>query len=115
MPDRSAVLLLSGGLDSTTLLALASAEGYVIHALTFRYGQRHAQEVEVARRIERHYGAHQDVEWAIARSLSLPEALLVVQARPVTTRPGSEPRHVVSALSLVLGAFGAPGDAEPRV
>jgi pyruvate,water dikinase len=71
--------------------------------------------VEVARRIERHYGAHQDVEWAIARSLSLPEALLVVQARPVTTRPGSEPRHVVSALSLVLGAFGAPGDAEPRV
>ena len=51
MPDRQAVLLLSGGLDSTTLLALASAEGYSIHALTFRYGQRHAHEVNAAKRI----------------------------------------------------------------
>jgi phosphoenolpyruvate synthase/pyruvate phosphate dikinase len=71
--------------------------------------------VDVARRIERHYGTHQDVEWAIARSRSLPEALLVLQARPVTTRPESEPMQSASALSLVLGTFGAPGDAEPRV
>jgi len=71
--------------------------------------------VEVARRIERHYGAHQDVEWAIARSQLLPEALLVLQARPVTTRPKPEPKPSASALSLVLGAFGAPpDDAEPR-
>ena len=61
VPDRSAVLLLSGGLDSTTLLALASAEGYAVHALTFRYGQRHAQEVEVARRIANRYGVRQHV------------------------------------------------------
>ena len=55
MPDRPAVLLLSGGLDSTTLLALASAEGYAIHALTFRYGQRHAHEVDAARRVAERY------------------------------------------------------------
>jgi len=55
VPDRPAVLLLSGGLDSTTLLALASAEGYAIHALTFRYGQRHAHEVDAARRVADRY------------------------------------------------------------
>ena len=70
--------------------------------------------VEVARRIERHYGAHQDVEWAIARSQRLPEALLVLQARPVTTRPKPEPKPSASALSLVLGTFGAPPDDAER-
>jgi 7-cyano-7-deazaguanine synthase len=50
-----AVLLLSGGLDSTTLLALASRDGYAVHALTFRYGQRHGLEVDRARRIAQHY------------------------------------------------------------
>lgn len=61
MADRPAVLLLSGGLDSTTLLALACAEGYAVHALTFRYGQRHAHEVNAARRIADRYGARQHV------------------------------------------------------
>ena len=50
-----AVLLLSGGLDSTTLLALASRDGYAVHTLTFRYGQRHGLEVDRARRIAQHY------------------------------------------------------------
>jgi pyruvate,water dikinase len=70
--------------------------------------------VEVARRIERHYGGHQDVEWAIARSQLLPEALLVLQARPVTTRPKAGTKPSATALSLVLGTFGASGDTEPR-
>jgi pyruvate,water dikinase len=70
--------------------------------------------VDVARRIERHYGGHQDVEWAIARSHELPEALRVVQARPVTTRPKATSKSAASALSLVLGTFGAPADTEPR-
>ncbi|MGH7669489.1 MAG: 7-cyano-7-deazaguanine synthase QueC [Gemmatimonadaceae bacterium] len=46
-----AVLLLSGGLDSTTTLAIAKAEGHEIHALSFRYGQRHRHEVEAAARV----------------------------------------------------------------
>jgi len=52
-----AVLLLSGGLDSTTLLALAREQGFEVHALTFRYGQRHAHEVGAARRVAERYGA----------------------------------------------------------
>jgi 7-cyano-7-deazaguanine synthase len=50
MPPR-AVVLLSGGLDSTTALAIARAEGYECHALSFEYGQRHARELESARRV----------------------------------------------------------------
>jgi 7-cyano-7-deazaguanine synthase len=46
-----AVVLLSGGLDSTTTLAIARSEGFDVHAMTFRYGQRHAMEVEAARRV----------------------------------------------------------------
>ncbi len=54
---RPAVVLLSGGLDSTTLLAQAVSDGYSAHALTVLYGQRHAQEVDAARRIAARYGA----------------------------------------------------------
>src|SRR6476661_9923021 len=50
-----AVLLLSGGLDSTTMLAYAVDKGFDIHALTFRYGQRHAAEIEAARRVAKSY------------------------------------------------------------
>lgn len=46
-----AVVLLSGGLDSTTTLAVAQSEGFEAHALTFRYGQRDEAEIEAARRI----------------------------------------------------------------
>ena len=58
---RVAVLLLSGGLDSTTVLALATSERYDVHALTFRYGQRHEHEVEAARRIAARYGVAKHV------------------------------------------------------
>ncbi len=43
--------MLSGGLDSTTALALAHEEGYLLHCLTFRYGQRHSREVAAARKV----------------------------------------------------------------
>ncbi len=51
MSGRSAVVLLSGGLDSTTVLAIARSEGFVPYALSFHYGQRHVAELEAARRI----------------------------------------------------------------
>ncbi len=48
---KSAVVLFSGGLDSTTCLAIAKSEGYICHALSFDYGQRHATELETAKRV----------------------------------------------------------------
>jgi pyruvate, water dikinase len=63
--------------------------------------------VETARRVERHFGSHQDVEWAIARDRPLPESLFVLQARPVTARPEAAPKLSASALSLVMDTFGA--------
>jgi len=55
--QRKAVILLSGGLDSATVMAIAKAEGYELYALTFQYGQRHAIEIEAARRIAAALGA----------------------------------------------------------
>ena len=54
---KRAVVLLSGGLDSTTTLATAIAEGYETYALSFEYGQRHKIEIGAARRIARALGA----------------------------------------------------------
>src|SRR5215203_468789 len=59
MPN--AVLLLSGGLDSTTMLAYALEAGFDVHAMTFRYGQRHAAEIDAARRVARHYPVREHV------------------------------------------------------
>ena len=56
-----AVLLLSGGLDSTTMLALAVQHGFDVHAMTFRYGQRHSAEIDAARRVASHYGVRDHV------------------------------------------------------
>lgn len=56
---KKAVILLSGGLDSTTVLAIAHAEGYELHSLAFDYGQRHQREVEAASAVARHYGVTQ--------------------------------------------------------
>jgi 7-cyano-7-deazaguanine synthase len=49
--SKRAVVLLSGGLDSTTCLAIAKAEGYELYSLSFDYGQRHRVELEVAERV----------------------------------------------------------------
>ena len=52
---RKAVVLLSGGLDSTTVLAKAIDDGYDVYALSFNYGQRHSVELEAARRVAEAY------------------------------------------------------------
>jgi 7-cyano-7-deazaguanine synthase len=64
MTARKAVVLLSGGLDSATVLAIARAEGYACHALSVDYGQRHRAELDAARRVATALGA---VEHRIAR------------------------------------------------
>ena len=57
--QKKAIILLSGGLDSTTCLALASHQGFECHALSFRYGQKHDIELERAKTIAQHYQVEQ--------------------------------------------------------
>ena len=54
---KKAVILLSGGMDSATILAMAKAEGYECHCLSFRYGQRHSVELNAATKIAKVFGA----------------------------------------------------------
>jgi pyruvate,water dikinase len=68
--------------------------------------------VEVGKRVERYFGARQDIEWAIAREMDLPDSLFVVQSRPVTglSKPDSESEakdKPASAMSLLMSTFGA--------
>ena len=56
-PNAPAVVLLSGGLDSATVLAIAKKLGYAVHALSFRYGQRHSSELDAATRVAKSLGA----------------------------------------------------------
>ncbi len=55
--ERPAVVLLSGGLDSTTVLAIARDQGFTPYALSFRYGQRHSVELRAAERVAKAMGA----------------------------------------------------------
>ncbi len=72
--SEKAIVLLSGGLDSSTVLAVAAREGYDVHALSFRYGQKHTFELEAARRIARHFGVREH------RILDLPSDLFADSA-----------------------------------
>ncbi|MGN0926333.1 7-cyano-7-deazaguanine synthase QueC [Ectopseudomonas mendocina] len=56
MNDKKAVILLSGGLDSATVVAMARAEGYACYSMSFDYGQRHRAELQAAERVARQLG-----------------------------------------------------------
>ncbi|VXB78409.1 7-cyano-7-deazaguanine synthase QueC [Pseudomonas sp. 8O] len=56
MNDKKAVILLSGGLDSATVVAMANAEGYSCYSMSFDYGQRHRAELQAAERVARQLG-----------------------------------------------------------
>ena len=58
---KKAVILLSGGLDSTTCLAIAKQEGYELHALSFNYGQRHEFEIDAAKNVANSIGVKNQI------------------------------------------------------
>jgi 7-cyano-7-deazaguanine synthase len=89
-------VLLSGGLDSTTALAIARSQGFVCHALTVRYGQLHRVELAAAARVATTLGA---VEHRVV------EVDLAALARSALTTPG-----VDVPKDRGLAAIGAPGD-----
>jgi 7-cyano-7-deazaguanine synthase len=117
--EKRAVVLLSGGLDSTTTLAIALNEGYAVHALTFRYGQRHEIEIEAARRIASafHASAHVVVDFdlrtfggsALTGNIDVPKGRSVEEMAsgiPVTYVPARNTIFLSFALAWaeVLGA-----------
>jgi 7-cyano-7-deazaguanine synthase len=80
-PGRPAIVLLSGGLDSTTCLAIAQAEGFTPVALSFRYGQRHTVELDCARRTAEAAGVEHlvaDVDLAAFGGSALTDAAIAV-------------------------------------
>jgi len=86
-----AVVLLSGGLDSATALAIAREQGFSCYALSVDYGQRHAAELEAARRVARAGGAREHrvmcVDLAGIGGSALPDASIAVPETPTTGIP----------------------------
>src|SRR6188472_3629443 len=105
MPD--AVVLLSGGLDSYTAAAIARADGFRLNALTVRYGQRHASEVEAARAVAKWLGVARHVEVDVGLSAfggsSLTTDTPVPKDRPID--PTEIPSTYVPARNTVFLAL----------
>jgi phosphoenolpyruvate synthase/pyruvate phosphate dikinase len=70
--------------------------------------------VEVGRRVERHFGSPQDVEWAIARGGELPSSLYLLQSRPVTATARRRQAEPTSAMGLLMSTFGAGSGSDPE-
>jgi 7-cyano-7-deazaguanine synthase len=103
---KPAVVLLSGGLDSATAFAFAKAEGFQVHALSIRYGQRHAVELEAARRVARHLGAVKhlivDVDLTAIGGSALTDKIEVPKDRPFEQIEAGIPVTYVPARNTVL-------------
>ncbi|HUL02244.1 MAG TPA: 7-cyano-7-deazaguanine synthase QueC [Gemmatimonadales bacterium] len=114
-----AVVLLSGGVDSATVLAIARRDGFEAYALTFRYGQRHAAEVDAARQVARAQGVtrHEILDLDLRRfggsaltdDIAVPKdraPLEMAQGIPVTYVPARNTIFLSFALAWaeVLGA-----------
>lgn len=105
---RKAVVLLSGGLDSATTLAIAQREGYVAHALSIAYGQRHAAELKAAFRLAKAaaVAGHQTIEVnldAVGGS-ALTDRRMAVPEAPTTGIPVTYvPARNTVFLALALG------------
>lgn len=107
-----AVVLLSGGLDSTTVLALAAAEGRALFALSFRYGQRHEAELASAARQAARFGAraHETVDLShLGRLVATGTSLLRESTQGVPkdrqSTPGEIPSTYVPARNTLFLAY----------
>ena len=114
--QRPAVILLSGGVDSTTTLAIARAEGFRPYALTLRYGQRHAVEIAAAERVARALGVQEHVIFdidlrtfggsALTADIPVPHSSQPAAGIPITYVPARNTIFLSLALAWaeVLGA-----------
>jgi 7-cyano-7-deazaguanine synthase len=106
---KSAVVLLSGGLDSTTTLAIAKHEGFRLHALTFQYGQRHAVEVAAAQRVAQAFGVERhviaDIDLRIFGGSALTNDLAVPKSRASEAISHGIPITYVPARNTIFLAY----------
>jgi len=105
---KPAVVLLSGGLDSATVLAIANAQNFRSFALSVHYGQRHHAELAAARRIAAHLGAHEHrvmgVDLAGIGGSALTDSTRAVPEAPTAGIPATYvPARNTLLLSLALG------------
>jgi 7-cyano-7-deazaguanine synthase len=105
----SAVLLLSGGLDSATLLAWAVDAGFSVYAMTFRYGQRHACEIEAARRVASRYPLRDhvvvDIDLRAFGGSALTSDVPVPKDRPIDDMSRGIPITYVPARNTIFLSF----------
>jgi len=108
-PSPKAVVLLSGGLDSTTVLAIAKAQGFEPYALSFRYGQRHQVELDRARDVARHLGvaSHVVVDFDLRAfgGSALTADIDVPKDRPVGEMSSGIPITYVPARNTIFLSF----------
>ncbi len=104
-----AVVLLSGGLDSSTTLAIAKAEGYEVHALTFRYGQRHSPELDAARRVAACFAVTEhvivDIDLRLWGGSALTDDIAVPKDRPLEEMAHGVPVTYVPARNTIFLSF----------
>lgn len=83
--NKKAIVLSSGGLDSTTVMAIVRAEGHDIYSLSFRYGQRHSLELEAAQKVAKSLGAKEhlviDIDMAKIGGSALTDDIEIPKAR----------------------------------
>jgi 7-cyano-7-deazaguanine synthase len=106
---KRAVVLLSGGLDSATVLAIARADGYEVHALSFRYGQRHEQELAAAETVAASLGAAEhrcaEIDLRAFGGSALTADLEVPQARSETEMASGIPTTYVPARNTIFLSY----------
>jgi 7-cyano-7-deazaguanine synthase len=106
---KRAVVLLSGGVDSTTTLAIAMAEGYEAYALSFDYGQRHQIEIKAARRVANSLGVKEHriakIDMRIFRGSALTDDLDVPKKRSETEIAHGIPITYVPARNTIFLAY----------
>ena len=107
--DPAAVLMLSGGLDSATTVAVATREGYRVNALTFRYGQRHEAEVEAAMRVGQALGVERheviDIDLRVFGGSALTDSVAVPCDRTVEEMSSSIPVTYVPARNTIFLSY----------
>jgi len=106
---KKAVVLLSGGLDSTTTLAIARREGFEPYALTFRYGQRHEVEIDAARRVAASIGVAEhiivDIDLRQFGGSALTADIAVPRDRPLDEMAQGIPVTYVPARNTIFLSF----------